>query len=69
MNDPGETVKGGQSWGGRVLKIGEDVVLDDDHPRLVCDLQQSVRDDGGEDRAGRIVKGGIRDVQARSMFG
>mgnify|MGYP003398927026 CR=1 FL=1 len=43
-------------------------------PRMIAWLArmkigQSVRDDGGEDRAGRIVKGGIRDVQARSMFG
>ena len=69
MDNPAETVKGRQSWGRRVLEIGEDIVLDDRQPRPVCNPQQSVADDRREDPACRIVKGGIGNVEAWPVFG
>ncbi len=69
VDDAAQSVERGQPRGGRVLEIGEDVVLDDRQSGLVGKLQQPVGDDGRQHRAGRIVQGGICDVEPRPVFG
>ena len=68
MNDALEAVEGGKPWGSGMLEIGEDIVLDDGEPRLFGQFQHPVRRHRRKHRPGRVVDGGIGDVEARLVF-
>ncbi|OAP49782.1 hypothetical protein ATB98_03160 [Sinorhizobium saheli] len=68
MHDPLETVEGGKARRRRLFEIGEDVVLDDRQAGLVRKLEQAMGDERRQRRAGRVMKGGIGDVEARPVL-
>ncbi|ASY59069.1 hypothetical protein SS05631_b49770 (plasmid) [Sinorhizobium sp. CCBAU 05631] len=68
MHHPLEPFEGGKPRRRRLFEIGKNVVLDDRQSRLVGELQEAVGDKRRERRAGRIVEGGIGDVEARPVF-